>query len=135
MGLLGYDFLLPLHPASEERARVEKRVDDECRGIKGVEIISNKICGSRKDHYLCSPVRKERGAGFKDWQIEGLERKEGRKNKIILFGSSEKISTFALPTEREGKKESGGGCHDDYQTRLKQTKNKLRRIRLKRTEV
>ena len=32
MGLPGCDFLLPLHPASEERARVEKRVDDECRG-------------------------------------------------------------------------------------------------------
>ena len=36
--------------------------------------------------------------------LKGWREKKGEKNKIILFGSSEKISTFALPTEREGKK-------------------------------
>ena len=45
--------------------------------------------------------------------LKGWREKKDEKNKIILFGSSEKISTFALPTEREGKKESGGGCHCD----------------------
>ena len=41
---------------------------------------------------------------IKTGRLKGWKDKEGRKNKIILFGSSEKISTFALPTERKGKK-------------------------------
>ena len=89
-----------------------------------MEFISNKICSNEKDHYLCIPVRKEREAGFKDWHIEGLERKEGRKkNKIILFGSSEKISTFALPTEREGKKNQVADVMAIRKTRLKRVEN------------
>ena len=46
-------------------------------------------------------------------RLKSWREKKDEKNKIILFVSSEKISTFALPTEREGKKESSGGCHGD----------------------
>jgi len=67
--------------------------------------------------------------------LKGWREKKDEKNKIILFGSSEKISTFALPTEREGKKNQVADVIAIRKTRLKQTKNKLRRIRLKRTEV
>jgi len=70
--------LLPLHPASEE-TDVLKSVLMMVRVDKRAEFISNKICSGEKDHYLCIPVRKEREAGFKDWHIEGLERKEGLK--------------------------------------------------------
>jgi hypothetical protein len=42
-----------------------------------------------------------------------------KKIKIILFGSLKKIPTFALPTERKGKKNQNGGCREDKKTRLK----------------
>ena len=75
------------------------------------------------------------GRWLRDQQIEKQERKSNEKIKFILFGSWKKISTFALPTEREGKKDQVADVITIIKTRLKQTKNKLRRIRLERTEV
>ena len=37
-------------------------------------------------------------------EIREQEEKKAEKIKFILFGTSEKILTFALPTERKGKK-------------------------------
>ena len=47
------------------------------------------------------------GKGAEEIQrIEIVKRKQewAEKIKIILFGSSKKIPTFALPTERKGRK-------------------------------
>jgi hypothetical protein len=37
----------------------------------------------------------------------------------------EKILTFALPTERKGKKNQNGGCRKGNKTRLKRKKHRL----------
>jgi hypothetical protein len=42
-----------------------------------------------------------------------------KKIKFILFGSWEKFLTFALPTERKGKKSWSSGCCTNNKTRLK----------------
>lgn len=82
------------------------------------------------------PASEGMGRWLRDQQIEKQKReKNNKKIKFILFGSWEKISTFALPTERKGKKDQVADVITIIKTRLKQTKNKLRRIRLKRTEV
>jgi hypothetical protein len=64
--------------------------------------------------YLCIPLRKEGLLAEKLALLKGKkERNNDEKIKLILFGSWEKIPTFALPTERKGEKKSSGGCHGD----------------------
>jgi len=46
-----------------------------------------------------------------------------KKIKFILFGSLKKILTFALPTERKGKKLSSGCCGKQTEKRLKRMKH------------
>ena len=49
------------------------------------------------------PGSEERKAGQHRHIETEREEKANRKIKIILFGSSKKIPTFALPTETKGK--------------------------------
>ena len=51
---MGYIFL-PLHSASEEEGKVEKR--EGMDGEEQIKIISFFICGREKVSYLCSPKR------------------------------------------------------------------------------
>ena len=51
------------------------------------------------------PGSEERGADqHQRIEIRGQGKKEDEKIKFILFGSSEKFLTFALPTERKREK-------------------------------
>ena len=56
-----------------------------------------------------------------DQRIEIKEREEkmAEKIKFILFGSLKKMLTFALPTEREGKKVEVADVTHTTKTRLK----------------
>jgi hypothetical protein len=71
------------------------------------------------------------GSRLKERHIEKQKENGKRKKiKIILFGSPKKFSTFALPTERKGKK-SSGGCRGRPETkRLKRAETGKRRSRL-----
>ncbi|PWS29620.1 hypothetical protein, partial [Pedobacter paludis] len=61
--------------------------------------------------------------------------KRRRKIKNILFGSCEKIPTFALPTETKGKESRNGGCRKDRKKRLKRAESDRRPERLRAPKV
>ncbi|PWS29621.1 hypothetical protein, partial [Pedobacter paludis] len=56
--------------------------------------------------------------------------KRRRKIKNILFGSCEKIPTFALPTETKGKESRNGGCRKDRKKKIETGGTRGRRSRL-----
>lgn len=58
-----------------------------------------------------------------------------KKIKFILFGTSEKILTFALPTERKGKKIGTADVGKTTKTRLKRIETQAGRTRPAETET
>ena len=96
----------------------EKRFNDRMRAIRLQKLFQIKSAGLEKiitfaSRFVRNGALVERPANWK-----AREKKNDEKIKFILFGSWEKISTFALPTEREGEKRSGGGCHYDYKNKI-----------------
>ena len=63
------------------------------------------------------------------------EANNDEKINLILFGSWEKIPTFALPTEREREKSQVADVMEAENEKIETDENTLRRIRLKRTAV
>ncbi|WP_029287806.1 hypothetical protein [Pedobacter sp. R20-19] len=102
-----------MQPASEERAGAEKRVNDVLRLERRQNLFQIKFAEAKKIITFAARFGRNGKLVLKTGRLKCWKEKKDGKNKIILFGSSEKISTFALPTEREGKKESSGGCHGD----------------------
>ena len=67
-------------------------------------------------------------------EIREKEEKKIEKIKFILFGSLKKFLTFALPTERKGKK-IGTADVGKITKKIEMNRNTERRTRLFRTEV
>jgi len=86
---------------------------DGYMGLGGRELFLNSSWREGKSCYLCNPVRKGRESPGRGGTESRGGKKRRRKNKIILFGSCEKIPTFALPTETKGKESRNGGCRKD----------------------
>ncbi|WP_165825409.1 hypothetical protein [Pedobacter yonginense] len=86
------------------------RREERLRGIKNYFEI---VLGEGEKVLTFATRFGKNGKPLRGGEVEGMWREEaGRKNKNILFGSSEKIPTFALPTERKGKKDRNGGCRE-----------------------
>jgi len=101
-----------LHPASEEGIRLKGRHRDS-----GIYFKIN-IAGEEKIATFAARFGRT-GERFKNGVLKSKKGKERlKKIKFILFVISEKILTFALPTERKWENRNGG-CRKGNRKRLR----------------